>query len=479
MNVVIAMRYHGAVFGAMATQSVVVFDKTPKLKKLADDLHLTRLHLDASQSEIEVVLTLQLSRLVLDSVNSVNSVNSFNSERLIPAASVRRIILSERKKREVLVRVWTNDKTLDESYTEVLKLITLSGGANDANIVCDVLTGNVNSRYLYGLSENMKAPGFDLYKACKYIFEDFAARAVSATEIYAEKLDLLKTLPTFEFDEFNAADSYHRSGWAYVVCGLLNVSSKRSGRSPSAFLDTYVDRTFHWGRSTYLAKKVIPYKKPWIGIIHHTFDTIDLHNSLMLFETPEFIESLGSCVSIVALSHYLGDQIREKLCEKGFPGVPVTVIRHPTETNVEQFSFPKFLTNPSKLLMQIGSWLREEDAIDQLDLKDNLLKLVKTKIGTRGVSGFVGCGDLGQTAVTITNTRLSNQEFDKALTKNVVFLKLRDCSAVNTVLECMARDTPIIINRHPAIEELLGASDGRCRFFRATRKRSRIAICSK
>lgn len=52
--------------------------------------------------------------------------------------------------------------------------------------------------------------------------------------------------------------------------------------------------------------------------------------------------------------------------------------------------------------------------------------------------------------------KLSNDDYDKLLTENIVFINLVDASAVNTVIECIIRDTPIIINNHPAVVELLG-----------------------
>jgi hypothetical protein len=52
--------------------------------------------------------------------------------------------------------------------------------------------------------------------------------------------------------------------------------------------------------------------------------------------------------------------------------------------------------------------------------------------------------------------KLSNDEYDKLLSENIVFLQLVDCSAVNTVIECIVRNTIIIVNRLPALEELLG-----------------------
>jgi len=51
---------------------------------------------------------------------------------------------------------------------------------------------------------------------------------------------------------------------------------------------------------------------------------------------------------------------------------------------------------------------------------------------------------------------LNNEKYDHFLSENIVFLKLVDAAAVNTVIECIVRCTPIIINKLPAISELLG-----------------------
>jgi hypothetical protein len=55
--------------------------------------------------------------------------------------------------------------------------------------------------------------------------------------------------------------------------------------------------------------------------------------------------------------------------------------------------------------------------------------------------------------------QMTNDEFDELIggrSEAIVFLDLSDASAVNTVLECVVRATPLIINRHPAVEEVLG-----------------------
>jgi polysaccharide pyruvyl transferase WcaK-like protein len=51
---------------------------------------------------------------------------------------------------------------------------------------------------------------------------------------------------------------------------------------------------------------------------------------------------------------------------------------------------------------------------------------------------------------------LTNEEYDDLLTKNIVFIQLVDASTVNTILECIVRNTPIIVNPHPAVVEMLG-----------------------
>lgn len=52
--------------------------------------------------------------------------------------------------------------------------------------------------------------------------------------------------------------------------------------------------------------------------------------------------------------------------------------------------------------------------------------------------------------------QLTNEQYDDLLTKNIVFINLVDASAVNTVIECIVRNTPIIVNDHPAVIEMLG-----------------------
>jgi hypothetical protein len=52
---------------------------------------------------------------------------------------------------------------------------------------------------------------------------------------------------------------------------------------------------------------------------------------------------------------------------------------------------------------------------------------------------------------------VANREYDDLLSRSAVFVDLMDCSANNVIVDCIARGTPLLINRHPAAEEYLGA----------------------
>tara|TARA_R100000995_G_C3477132_1_gene121603 strand:- start:1539 stop:1871 length:333 start_codon:yes stop_codon:yes gene_type:complete len=52
--------------------------------------------------------------------------------------------------------------------------------------------------------------------------------------------------------------------------------------------------------------------------------------------------------------------------------------------------------------------------------------------------------------------RIPDKDYDEMMTSCIVFLDLYDSSANNAVIECIARNTPLLVNRHPAIVEYCG-----------------------
>lgn len=390
-------------------------------------------------------------------------------------------------------------------------------------VVCVVsyyLTGHIDSQYNHGLTEKMFSPTYNYKKEWNWVIQHYRNSD--------KKPQVLPENPqgpiNLGYIDQNDQSGVHRSGWKHV---FENLTSLNNSQAP-LLLDLYVDRTFHWKREVYKQIGVIPYKKPWIGFVHHTFDqTFSEFNNSVLFDCPEFVESLPMCQGIIVLSHYLRCQFEEEFNARNLDPRPIYVLTHPTETHVPQFDMEAFLNNPDKKLMHIGGWLRNVFSFYQLDLNPRLVvrksDMVETprrgcvpnlreilqrdrkpieyrirKMALKGkymdnyyppndlteklaaalstleVSDEGGSKFCSQTSLQnnwlkhmseylnriITRTdvvgAVDNNEYDALLTNNLVFLNLVDGSAVNTLIECTVRNTPVFVNRHPAAVEILG-----------------------
>lgn len=51
---------------------------------------------------------------------------------------------------------------------------------------------------------------------------------------------------------------------------------------------------------------------------------------------------------------------------------------------------------------------------------------------------------------------ISGRAYDQLLSSNVAFVHLYDSSANNAIIECIVRNTPILVNPLPAVREYLG-----------------------
>jgi hypothetical protein len=230
-----------------------------------------------------------------------------------------------------------------------------------------------------------------------------------------------------------------------------------------------------------------------MGFIHHTFNTThSIYNLKEMFENVDFIESLKACKGFIVLSNDLANKVKKALEPHN---VPVHVLYHPMLTVAQTFSFADFINKqPATGVIQIGAWLRKPYSIYRLDSKG------MTKMALMGkemdmyfppadyierLEALKGDGEVpDQTSITTSICRsfhsynkfvlgavqmlqnqlesvkiiprVTNEAYDQLLSENVVFLDLEDCSAVNTVIECIVRHTPIIVNRLPALIEILG-----------------------
>jgi len=366
------------------------------------------------------------------------------------------------------------------------------------------LTGGViASKYNYGLSQKMFMENFDYEREFRWIMDDCALHP-GATRL-VNNPEGLYNLSYIDQVDYSGA---HRSGWQYVYDNI-----KRFHNRDKILLDLYVDRTFHWHSKMNQLLGVIPYKKPWVGFVHHTFDTeFSEYNCSKLLESSVFIESLRVCRGLVVLSKYLKKQLQLALREKGVKDVPVFVMTHPTSTDVVEWDWNKFVSNQDKRLVHVGGWLRDIYSFYGIVMPEDTSRkgcfrkptrpaLRKVALRGRGMSNYfpsdlfldnlyrclvgqpggnsnrnISIGPNPNVSTGGLNTwynyfyndvrdkvdsveiidYLQNSRYDVLLSDNIVFINLVDASAVNTVIECMVRCTPIIVNKHPAVVELLG-----------------------
>jgi len=251
----------------------------------------------------------------------------------------------------------------------------------------------------------------------------------------------------------------HRGGWKTVIEEFEN-NDFFNENSNYYFFDL-VEKAFLWDTNFYCQNK-------WAGIIHCTQETpeyLNIINISHLFKNENFVNSLSNCLCIISLSNYVADYLKEQFSKLNID-IKIIVMPHPINVeNIPKFDIHKFINNPDKNIIQIGQQLRKISSI-------YLLKTNKhyNKIWLTGTKNFTKMKtllklELQYYNIPVKNIKLNDvlmkytntfEEYDELLTKNVVFVDLFDASANNTVLECIVRGTPIIINNVGGVSEYLG-----------------------
>ncbi|MCA9138732.1 MAG: hypothetical protein KDB00_18300 [Planctomycetales bacterium] len=247
---------------------------------------------------------------------------------------------------------------------------------------------------------------------------------------------------------------HHRCGWKYAMEQLVPLVS-----DDGVLLDDFVDKNFGW------APIRKPHQEPWIGVFHKPPNWPDWlgdqekHNTpSRILTSPLFQESARHLRLAITFSKHLGDWLRDRIKS------PVVTIPLPTTLPNLEFAPEHFTANPEPAVVQVGYVLRNLRAIHQLN-SPSPLKKVWIRIESESARRYerqVGAywdltGPRPEYGDVHSNARLDNMSYDELLSRNIVFLELFDSSANNTIIECIVRRTPLVVNRLPAIEEYLGA----------------------
>lgn len=248
----------------------------------------------------------------------------------------------------------------------------------------------------------------------------------------------------------------HRSGWSYAVQGLKDFDDPTA----PVYCNTFIEKRFVWGgdEGDGGAGPVAPHLEPWVGFIHvppmvpgwFQFE----QSNEQIFSKQSWRRSEPHCRGLFVLTDYHRRYLQKLLR----PKFPISVLYHPTEFPEQTFDLARFEANGTKRLVQIGWWLRKLAAIQRLRVPGYVPTLLGRRDWTKSMITYAErrfhglCEPGGADVIDF----LGNDDYDALLTENLVFIDFYDTSANNAVIECIARATPIVVCRHPAVEEYLG-----------------------
>lgn len=247
----------------------------------------------------------------------------------------------------------------------------------------------------------------------------------------------------------------HRSGWSYALAGLQSL------HDPAApvFCDAFIEKKFVWGGDLGDGGSgpVVPYSQPWIGFVHvppyvPSWFQSEQSNQ-RIFSRKSWLKSMENCHGLFTLTNYHRDFLLKILK----PVFPVSTLYHPTEFPEVRFNFDKYKDNQNKRIIQVGWWLRKLSAIKNIASPNHVPTLLGKSDWTKNILTYSEARIAPSLDKRIDVIEyLDNKSYDNLLSENIVFIDFYDTSANNAVIECIARGTPIIICRHPAVEEYLG-----------------------
>ena len=520
----IPMRYHACLFSIYTNTPFLPIYTTRKINNLLLDINwLHSYKLDCNNYDIPI--TIDVDKLLHKFNNLVSYsklIYDFKNEYDIAIKDFKtiiyQIILNKNKLADEQKIVYDNKTTKINLAFNAVQKISNYNNYTDFRLIQDdklkdlvvkiisyyLTDGTINSKYNYGLSEKMFDINFNYKDEWAWIINDWKKPAQHNNK------NGLFNLHYIDQNDYSGA---HRSGWQYVFNNLQHLHNENA-----IILDMSIDKTFHWDLEINTALNIIPYTKPWVGFVHHTFDTtFSSYNCKKLLETSEFKESLKYCKGIFVLSDYLKNQF----IKNGINNVYSLV--HPTTVDVIKFKFSNFINNNNKKIIYIGGWLRNTYNYYNIQIPEmhhdyfcgtKIYNIQKVALKGKNMNNYYpeSCiqnkllsilsnsdnhqkdnipqnysqgglitnnnnqknDDINTDIITNTWNKhfyidiinkikkikiidyLDNDEFDKILSENIVYINLVDASAVNTVIECIVRNTPILINKIPPVVELLG-----------------------
>lgn len=214
--------------------------------------------------------------------------------------------------------------------------------------------------------------------------------------------------------------SHHRGGWPYCNSAL--------------FRHIHLENGIAFYTNTILATlEQSPILEPWLAFLHITrFDQLEER-----IRSDNWQQSLPHCRGFFTLSRHVAEYT-EKIT--GWEACPVTYPAAPCDI---PFTLDSYMNNPDKRIVHVGHWLRRPE--DIYCLRTTLKKTI------------LNCTNRSYDATKADIVSyLPEPEYDKLLSRNIMFLSLLDAGANTSVVEAIVRNQPVLVNRLPGTEEYLG-----------------------
>jgi hypothetical protein len=222
---------------------------------------------------------------------------------------------------------------------------------------------------------------------------------------------------------------HHRAGWSFVLDVIKeNFHTPGGVRFVGAVEDEIVKGT-----------KI---DEPWVGFIHQVpRQDLWFPDLQRLLKHNIWKYNLKNCLGLFVLSSYLKEWLI-----KNEVGVPVNMLYYPTPRPDALFDFSLF-NKDIKQVIHSGEFLRNYKAFFELEAPG--YQKIFLKPDQFNPADFTING-------TVIYDRVENETYDRLLQESVVFLNLFDAPANTVIVECMARNTPVLVNKLPGVVEYLG-----------------------
>lgn len=231
----------------------------------------------------------------------------------------------------------------------------------------------------------------------------------------------------------------HRSGWPHVMQAI-----KPCATGEGILFDDFVEHSF-----VYQPNK--PHKEPWIGVFHHPATIKSpLRNDKLKNTLANTFEkckpSMKHLKGVVVLAESSVPIVRK------YTKAPVLVLKHPTGEPTRYWQFvPRawqvgFFLRDTRFMFHAPidkdwSAMRSTPYMQWMKGRDDKLKSLNT------------CKTLNEVQEI---PRVDDLKYDDLMASSVVYTYLFGAAANNVLVECIARHTPIVINRLPETEYYLG-----------------------